>query len=101
MRLRYEEAKRRIANLKIQLAKLDSEAWPGVLDSERDRLILISEKEKLHLKGGFFPLSGMCVALPWCLWWLSGPDLLYTSLSPSSPPFILGSGTSSQKSPLL
>ncbi|KAK1343537.1 hypothetical protein QTO34_016317 [Cnephaeus nilssonii] len=47
LRLRYEEAKRRIANLKIQLAKLDSEAWPGVLDSERDRLILISEKEEL------------------------------------------------------
>uniref|UniRef100_A0A8C0IS46 WWC1-like helical hairpin domain-containing protein n=1 Tax=Chelonoidis abingdonii TaxID=106734 RepID=A0A8C0IS46_CHEAB len=37
----------RIANLKIHLAKLDSEAWPGVLDSERDRLILINEKEEL------------------------------------------------------
>ena len=37
----------RIANLKIQLAKLDSEAWPGVLDSERDRLILINEKKEL------------------------------------------------------
>ncbi|XP_066244687.1 protein KIBRA [Saccopteryx leptura] len=47
LRLRYEEAKRRIANLKIQLAKLDTEAWPGVLDSERDRLILINEKEEL------------------------------------------------------
>ncbi|KFU92852.1 Protein KIBRA, partial [Chaetura pelagica] len=47
LRLQYEEAKRRIANLKIQLAKLDSEAWPGVLDSERDRLILINEKEEL------------------------------------------------------
>ncbi|XP_076993716.1 protein KIBRA isoform X2 [Tamandua tetradactyla] len=47
LRLRYEETKGRIANLKIQLAKLDSEAWPGVLDSERDRLILISEKEEL------------------------------------------------------
>ncbi|XP_007937932.1 protein KIBRA [Orycteropus afer afer] len=47
LRLRYEETKRRIANLKIQLAKLDSEAWPGVLDSERDRLILINEKEEL------------------------------------------------------
>ncbi|XP_029439691.1 protein KIBRA [Rhinatrema bivittatum] len=47
LRLRYEEAKRRIAKIKIQLAKLDSEAWPGVLDSERDRLILISEKEEL------------------------------------------------------
>ncbi|XP_046277311.1 protein KIBRA isoform X3 [Marmota monax] len=47
LRLRYEEAKRRIANLKIQLAKLNNEAWPGVLDSERDRLILINEKEEL------------------------------------------------------
>ncbi|XP_037655462.1 protein KIBRA isoform X2 [Choloepus didactylus] len=47
LRLRYEETKGRIANLKIQLAKLDSEAWPGVLDSERDRLILINEKEEL------------------------------------------------------
>ncbi|KAG8439186.1 hypothetical protein GDO86_005414 [Hymenochirus boettgeri] len=47
LQLRYEEAKRRIENLKIQLAKLDSNAWPGVLDSERDRLILINEKEEL------------------------------------------------------
>nr|XP_033783203.1 protein KIBRA [Geotrypetes seraphini] len=47
LRLRYEETKRRIAKIKIQLAKLDSEAWPGVLDSERDRLILINEKEEL------------------------------------------------------
>lgn len=29
------------------MAKLDSEAWPGVLDSERDRLMLINEKEEL------------------------------------------------------
>lgn len=47
LRLQYEEAKRRISNVKIQLSKLDSEAWPGVLDSERDRLILINEKEEL------------------------------------------------------
>lgn len=47
LRLQYEESKRRISNIKIQLAKLDSEAWPGVLDSERDRLILINEKEEL------------------------------------------------------
>ncbi|XP_034961055.2 protein KIBRA [Zootoca vivipara] len=47
LRLQYEDAKRKIANLKIQLAKLDSEAWPGVLDSERDRLMLINEKEEL------------------------------------------------------
>ncbi|XP_073476806.1 protein KIBRA isoform X1 [Aquarana catesbeiana] len=47
LQLQYEEAKRRISNVKIQLSKLDSEAWPGVLDSERDRLILINEKEEL------------------------------------------------------
>ncbi|KAI5620232.1 protein KIBRA, partial [Silurus asotus] len=45
--LKYEEAKRRIANIKVQIAKLDSESWPGLLDPERDRLILISEKEEL------------------------------------------------------
>lgn len=43
----FTSSAHRIANLKIQLAKLDSEAWPGVLDSERDRLILINEKEEL------------------------------------------------------
>ncbi|KAM9373570.1 LOW QUALITY PROTEIN: protein KIBRA [Phaethornis superciliosus] len=47
LRLQYEEAKRRIANLKIQLAKLDSEAWPGMLESEQNHLILINEKEEL------------------------------------------------------
>ncbi|XP_042195874.1 protein KIBRA [Callorhinchus milii] len=45
--LQYEEAKRRISNIKIELVKLASDAWPGVLDAERDRLILISEKEEL------------------------------------------------------
>ncbi|XP_062393253.1 protein KIBRA [Sardina pilchardus] len=45
--LKYEEAKRRIATIEVQIAKLDSEAWPGLLDPERDRLILISEKEEL------------------------------------------------------
>ncbi|XP_053334572.1 protein KIBRA [Clarias gariepinus] len=45
--LKYEEAKRRIANIKVQIAKLDNESWPGLLDPERDRLILISEKEEL------------------------------------------------------
>lgn len=37
----------RIANIEVQIAKLDSEAWPGLLDPERDRLILINEKEEL------------------------------------------------------
>ncbi|XP_015250164.1 PREDICTED: protein KIBRA [Cyprinodon variegatus] len=45
--LKYEEAKRRIANIEVQIANLDSEAWPGLLDPERDRLILINEKEEL------------------------------------------------------
>ncbi|GCB60823.1 hypothetical protein scyTo_0006942 [Scyliorhinus torazame] len=45
--LQYEESKRRIANIKIEMAKLTSEAWPGVLDAERDRLLLINEKEEL------------------------------------------------------
>uniref|UniRef100_A0A3P8SBW4 WW and C2 domain containing 1 n=1 Tax=Amphiprion percula TaxID=161767 RepID=A0A3P8SBW4_AMPPE len=44
--LKYEEAKR-IATIEVQIAKLDSEAWPGLLDPERDRLILINEKEEL------------------------------------------------------
>ncbi|XP_078267438.1 protein KIBRA-like [Rhinoraja longicauda] len=45
--LQYEESKRRISDIKIELAKLTSEAWPGVLDAEQDRLILINEKEEL------------------------------------------------------
>ncbi|XP_037544135.1 protein KIBRA [Nematolebias whitei] len=47
LRLKYDEARRRIANIEVQIAKLDSEAWPGLLDPERDRLILINEKEEL------------------------------------------------------
>uniref|UniRef100_A0A8C5BLL3 WW and C2 domain containing 1 n=1 Tax=Gadus morhua TaxID=8049 RepID=A0A8C5BLL3_GADMO len=45
--LKYEEAKRRISGIEVQIARLDSEAWPGLLDPERDRLILINEKEEL------------------------------------------------------
>lgn len=37
----------RIATIEVQIAKLDSEAWPGLLDPERDRLILINEKAEL------------------------------------------------------
>lgn len=36
-----------MANLKIELAKLDSEAWPGALDVEKEKLLLINEKEEL------------------------------------------------------
>ncbi|XP_062992101.1 protein WWC2 [Elgaria multicarinata webbii] len=45
--LQYEEAKRRMANLKIELSKLESEAWPGALDIEKEKLMLINEKEEL------------------------------------------------------
>ncbi|XP_061848365.1 protein WWC2 isoform X2 [Colius striatus] len=45
--LQYAEAKRSMANLKIELSKLDSEAWPGALDVEKEKLMLINEKEEL------------------------------------------------------
>ncbi|NXP05214.1 WWC2 protein, partial [Thinocorus orbignyianus] len=45
--LQYEEAKRSMANLKIELSKLDSEAWPGALAVEKEKLMLINEKEEL------------------------------------------------------
>nr|XP_058160346.1 protein WWC2 isoform X2 [Dasypus novemcinctus] len=45
--LQFEEAKRSMANLKIELSKLDSEAWPGALDVEKEKLMLINEKEEL------------------------------------------------------
>ncbi|XP_036022446.1 protein WWC2 [Onychomys torridus] len=45
--LQYEDAKRSMANLKIELSKLDSEAWPGALDMEKEKLMLINEKEEL------------------------------------------------------
>lgn len=38
---------RSMANVKIELAKLDGETWPGALDVERERLMLINEKEEL------------------------------------------------------
>ncbi|XP_066574261.1 protein WWC2 [Amia ocellicauda] len=45
--LQYEEAKRSMANVKIELAKLESETWPGALDVEKEKLMLINEKEEL------------------------------------------------------
>uniref|UniRef100_A0A8C7R249 WW and C2 domain containing 2 n=1 Tax=Oncorhynchus mykiss TaxID=8022 RepID=A0A8C7R249_ONCMY len=45
--LQYEEAKRSMANVQVELAKLESEAWPGAVDVERERLLLVSEKEEL------------------------------------------------------
>lgn len=36
-----------MANLKIELSKLENEAWPGALDIEKEKLMLINEKEEL------------------------------------------------------
>ncbi|KAM9320742.1 protein WWC3 [Gastrophryne carolinensis] len=43
----YEEAKKRVSNIQHQLALLDSEAWSGVAETDRDRMQLIKEKEAL------------------------------------------------------
>ncbi|XP_078459162.1 LOW QUALITY PROTEIN: protein WWC2-like [Lampetra planeri] len=47
LNLQYDEAKRRLANIQIELAKLEAEAWPGALEADRDRLLLLGEKEEL------------------------------------------------------
>ncbi|XP_040194072.1 protein WWC3 [Rana temporaria] len=43
----YEEAKKRVSNIQHQLALLESEAWPGMADADRDHIQLIKEKEAL------------------------------------------------------
>ncbi|XP_069495177.1 protein WWC3, partial [Ambystoma mexicanum] len=43
----YEEAKKRVSSIQHQLALLDNEAWPGMAETDRDRLQLIKEKEAL------------------------------------------------------
>lgn len=35
-----------MVNLKIELSKLDSEVWFGALDVEKEKLMLINEKEE-------------------------------------------------------
>uniref|UniRef100_A0A8C4QRD8 WW domain-containing protein n=1 Tax=Eptatretus burgeri TaxID=7764 RepID=A0A8C4QRD8_EPTBU len=37
----------RLANIQIELAKLEAEACPGAIEAERDRLLLMHEKEEL------------------------------------------------------
>ncbi|XP_062907158.1 protein WWC3 [Mobula hypostoma] len=43
----YEEAKKRVSNIQLQLAQLDNETWPGRAEADWDRLQLIREKEAL------------------------------------------------------
>eukprot|EP00061_Rhincodon_typus_P016392 g44585.t1 len=47
VRGKYRDRAEGIANIKIELSKLDSDVWPGMLDVERDKLMLINEKEEL------------------------------------------------------
>ncbi|XP_078252928.1 protein WWC2-like [Rhinoraja longicauda] len=56
--LQYEEAKRRIANVKMELSRLDGEAWPGLLDVEQDKMMLMNEKEELLKELQFMTLRG-------------------------------------------
>ncbi|XP_020373225.1 protein WWC3 [Rhincodon typus] len=43
----YEEAKKRVSSIQLQLAQLDNESWPGRAEADWDRLQLIREKEAL------------------------------------------------------
>ncbi|XP_017335192.1 protein WWC3 isoform X1 [Ictalurus punctatus] len=45
----YEEAKKKVSSIQLQLAKLDSESWSGRAEADRDRdcLQLLKEKEAL------------------------------------------------------
>eukprot|EP00062_Callorhinchus_milii_P007421 gi/632949010/ref/XP_007889911.1/ PREDICTED: protein WWC3 [Callorhinchus milii] len=43
----YEEAKKRVSSIQLQLAQLDNETWPGSAEADRDRLQLIKEKQAL------------------------------------------------------
>ncbi|XP_062982438.1 protein WWC3 [Elgaria multicarinata webbii] len=43
----YEEAKKKVFSIQQQLALQDHEYWPGMVETDRDRLQLIKEKEAL------------------------------------------------------
>ncbi|GCB71400.1 hypothetical protein scyTo_0005931, partial [Scyliorhinus torazame] len=43
----YEEAKKRVSSIQLQLAQLDNETWPGRAEADWARLQLIREKEAL------------------------------------------------------
>ncbi|CAG0920590.1 unnamed protein product [Notodromas monacha] len=47
MRLRYDESRREIQMLQQSLADLDAKMTPGQAESDKDRLILIQQKEQL------------------------------------------------------
>ncbi|XP_060062647.1 protein WWC2-like isoform X2 [Ylistrum balloti] len=47
LRLQYEESRRRLLDLKHQLANVDDQMVPGQNESDKDRLMLLQEKEQL------------------------------------------------------
>lgn len=53
LRLQYDEAKRKLSNLKYKLANIEDQMIPGQNESDKDRLMLLQEKEQLlrELKG--------------------------------------------------
>ncbi|XP_048775157.1 protein WWC2-like isoform X3 [Ostrea edulis] len=53
VRLQYDESKRKLTNLKHKLAHIEDQMIPGQNESDKDRLMLLQEKEQLlrELKG--------------------------------------------------
>ena len=47
LRLRYDESRRSVQEIQQQLAALEERISPGQLESDKDRLLLIQEKEQL------------------------------------------------------
>ncbi|GFR66721.1 protein kibra [Elysia marginata] len=47
MRLQYDEAHRKLGELKVRLANLEDRMVPGQPESDKDRLLLLQEKEQL------------------------------------------------------
>ena len=47
LRLQYDESRRHVREIQQQLAQLEERISPGQLESDKDRLLLIQEKEQL------------------------------------------------------
>lgn len=47
MRLQYDEARRKLSNLKVRLANIEDQMIPGQSQCDKDRLLLLQEKEQL------------------------------------------------------
>ncbi|XP_076467518.1 protein WWC2-like isoform X2 [Babylonia areolata] len=45
--LQYDEARRKMSNLKVRLANIEDQMMPGQSQSDKDRLLLLQEKEQL------------------------------------------------------